>query len=125
VSSKHQTFPAKDVEDMITNMSLYHLIHSDDVELLWMFVKGSFWTYGTVLDDAHTITVRVAPTASPSIIMQPETGHTQPVKSGTAMSQLSLNPPHADMHTHTVAPDILLKLVGLDPVTRTGVFMSV
>jgi len=121
VSCKSLTFLDNNVQDMLTTLSLYQLIHPDDVELLWMFVKGNFWTYGTVLDDAHTITERVAPPLPPpQTLVQPD--HTQPVSADINTATFS-SP--CSLPNVTYMPDIHLKLAGLDPVSRTGVFMSV
>jgi len=121
VSNESQTFPPDTVEDIITKMTLYHFIHPEDVELLRMFVKGNYWTYGKVLEDANTISVRVAPCETPP----PQTDYTQPDHSTMLHAEPSLSDlPHTPQ-TLTHTPEIHLKLIGLDPMTRSGVFVSV
>jgi len=116
-------FPANAVADMITNLTLYHLIHPDDVEILSMFVKGNFWTYGSVTYNTNAIRVRVAPLASP-----PQTNNTKPdcASAADVVEQLPTHPSYLQaQHAHMNTTDMYLKLVGLDHMTRSSLFMGV
>lgn len=80
-------------------MSLFQLIHPDDVEILRMYILGGYWTYGSIIDVSQTMAVRLAPHSSRS-------GTRQPSPDGTFSPER----------------DIWLQLVGLDPVRRRAVF---
>jgi hypothetical protein len=42
-----------------------------DPQLLLMYVMGGYWTYGSVIDDADTLRVRLAPiTSAPDIYIK-------------------------------------------------------
>ena len=124
VSSKSQVFPANAVADMITNLMLYHLIHPDNVEILSMFVTGSFWTHGLVIDDTNAVVVRVAPPAPP--VQTDQDTQTEFITAAAVVATLPkpkhlshTHAPHTDLYT----TDLHLKLVGLDHTI--SVFMSV
>jgi hypothetical protein len=43
----NQACSSAQLVEMIKDLTLYQFLHPDDVHLLWGFVLGRYWTYGS------------------------------------------------------------------------------